>query len=38
MSLSIPQGMEISGTIQPAYEQILTPDALALVATLTRAF
>jgi malate synthase len=38
MSLSIPQGMEISGAIQPAYEQILTPDALALVATLTRAF
>jgi malate synthase len=37
MSLSIPQGMEISGAIQPAYEQILTPDALALVATLTRA-
>jgi malate synthase len=38
MSLSIPHGMEITGTIQPAYEQILTPDALALVATLTRAF
>ena len=38
MSLSIPQGMEITGTIQPAYEQILTPEALALVATLTRAF
>ena len=34
MSLSIPQGMEITGTIQPAYEQILTPEALALVATL----
>ena len=38
MSLSIPQGMEITGAIGPAYEQILTPDALALVATLTRAF
>jgi malate synthase len=38
MSVSIPQGMEISGAIPPAYEHILTPDALALVAKLTRAF
>jgi hypothetical protein len=30
--------MEITGEIKPGYEQILTPEALALVAKLTRAF
>jgi malate synthase len=36
--LSLPEGMQISGAILPAYAQILTPDALALVATLSRSF
>ncbi|MEC5216209.1 malate synthase [Actimicrobium sp. GrIS 1.19] len=36
--LSLPEGMQISGTILPAYAQILTPDALALVAKLSRSF
>jgi malate synthase len=36
--LQLPAGMEIKGEIKPGYEQILTPDALALVAKLTRAF
>jgi len=38
MSLTIPAGMQITGDIKPAYEQILVPDALALVARLARAF
>lgn len=38
MSLTIPAGMEITGAIAPGYERILTPDALALVARLSRAF
>ncbi|MDL2358133.1 MAG: malate synthase A, partial [Pseudomonadota bacterium] len=38
MSIATPAGMEITGDIQPGYEQILTADALALVAKLTRAF
>lgn len=36
--LTLPQGLEISGAIKPGYEQILTPEALALVAKLSRAF
>ncbi|MFC3109179.1 malate synthase A [Undibacterium arcticum] len=36
--LQLPSGMEIKGEIKPGYEQILTPDALALVAKLSRAF
>ena len=36
--LTLPAGMQISGEIKPGYEQILTPDALALVAKLSRAF
>jgi malate synthase len=36
--LSMPPGMEINGDIQPGYEQVLTTDALTLVAKLTRAF
>jgi len=30
--------MHISGQMQPGYERVLTPEALALVARLTRAF
>lgn len=37
-SLSLPAGMEIRADIKPGYEKILTPDALALVAKLARAF
>jgi malate synthase len=36
--LSMPAGMEIKAEIASGYEQILTPDALALIAKLTRAF
>jgi malate synthase len=36
--LKLPAGMEIKADIKPGYEQILTPEALALVATLCRAF
>ncbi|PWF42238.1 malate synthase A [Massilia glaciei] len=38
MTIAIPAGMEIKGEIKPGYAQILTPEALALVAKLTRAF
>ena len=37
-TLSVPTGMQITGEILPAYSSVLTPDALALVAKLTRAF
>src|SRR5258706_502938 len=36
--LTLPAGMEITGAIEPGYAEILTPDALALVAKLSRAF
>ena len=38
MSLTIPEGMQITGEIKPGYENILTPEALALVLKLARAF
>ena len=38
MTLATPAGMDIQADILPAYEQILTPAALDLVAKLTRAF
>jgi len=38
MSLKLPQGMTISGTIQPGFDAILTPEALAFVADLHRTF
>lgn len=38
MSIILPAGMEITGTIAPGFERILTPEALALVARLSRAF
>ena len=38
MSIATPAGMEIRAEIKPGYEQILTPQALELVAKLSRAF
>ena len=37
-TLSLPQGMQITGAIEPGFETILTPEALALVADLHRTF
>ncbi|HAT31514.1 MAG TPA: malate synthase A, partial [Janthinobacterium sp.] len=37
-TIATPAGMHISGQMQPGYERVLTPEALALVARLTRAF
>ncbi|QBQ97759.1 malate synthase A [Paraburkholderia pallida] len=37
-TLNLPQGMQITGEIQPGFETILTPEALELVAQLHRAF
>jgi malate synthase len=36
--MSNPQGVEIRAPLQPGFERILTPEALALVAKLHRAF
>ena len=38
MPLTLPPGVLISGPLAPGYETILTPDALAFVALLHRAF
>src|ERR1700759_5746312 len=38
MSLKLPQGMTISGAIQPGFETVLPPEALAFVADLHRTF
>jgi malate synthase len=38
MCVALPSGMNISGVITPEYAEILTPDALALVVKLHRAF
>ncbi|MGS0740632.1 malate synthase A [Glaciimonas sp. GG7] len=37
-AIQLPTGMEINGAMQAGYAEILTPDALALVAKLSRAF
>jgi malate synthase len=37
-TLSLPQGMHITGAIEPGFETILTPEALKLVVDLHRAF
>ncbi|HEU4460376.1 MAG TPA: malate synthase A [Methylibium sp.] len=37
-TLTLPAGMQITGAIQPGFETILTPEALAFVAKLHRAF
>src|ERR1039457_166278 len=36
--ITLPSGMEIKAEIKPEYRQILTPEALTLVAKLTRTF
>ncbi len=38
MSLDLPAGVAINGAVSDAFAQILTPEALALVATLHRKF
>ncbi len=38
MSIALPAGVQINAPILPGFETILTPDALALVAKLHRAF
>ncbi|WKB51022.1 malate synthase A [Eleftheria terrae] len=38
MSLPLPQGMQITGAIEPGFERILTLPALELVAKLHRSF
>ncbi len=38
MSITLPAGMQITGEIKPGYERVLTPEALALVAKLSREF
>ncbi|WP_176052549.1 malate synthase A [Paraburkholderia caribensis] len=37
-TLSLPQGMKVTGEIKPGFEAILTPQALELVASLHRTF
>ncbi len=37
-TLQLPEGMQITADIKPGFETILTPEALALVAKLHRAF
>jgi len=37
-SISIPGGVEVRGEVTPAFAEILTPDAVAFVAKLQRAF
>ncbi|MYN03732.1 malate synthase A [Pseudoduganella sp. DS3] len=38
MSITLPAGMQITGEIKPGFERVLTPEALALVAKLSRQF
>ncbi|WP_028102572.1 malate synthase A [Pseudoduganella violaceinigra] len=38
MSITLPAGMQITGAIKPGFERVLTPEALALVAKLSREF
>ncbi len=38
MALQLPAGMQITGDIKPGFDAILSPEALALVAKLARAF
>ena len=38
MSLTLPAGMQVTGTLTPEFAQLLTPEALAFVAGLHRAF
>src|ERR1700761_4727547 len=36
--LSLPKGVEITGSLGPRFDEILSPDALAFVAKLERTF
>ncbi|MCL4725009.1 MAG: malate synthase A, partial [Rhodocyclaceae bacterium] len=38
MSLNLPAGVQINAPIHPRFDEILTPEALAFVAKLHRAF
>ncbi|KRC01414.1 malate synthase A [Duganella sp. Root198D2] len=38
MSITLPAGMQITGEIKPGFERVLTPEALVLVAKLSREF
>jgi malate synthase len=38
MSQDYPAGLEVAGTVTPAFAEILTPEALRFVATLERTF
>ncbi len=38
MSLTLPPGLQINAAIQPGFETVLTPEALAFVADLHRTF
>ena len=38
MTIATPQGLEITAEIKPGFDKILTPEALELVAMLTRQF
>ncbi|MGJ9416277.1 malate synthase A [Massilia sp. CMS3.1] len=38
MTIATPQGLDISGEIKPGFDAILTPEALELIAMLTRKF
>ncbi|WP_373986740.1 malate synthase A [Duganella sp. BuS-21] len=37
-TITLPDGMQVTGDIKPGYETILVPEALALVAKLSREF
>jgi len=37
-AIATPPGMTLTGAMQPGFERILTPEALALVADLVRRF
>ena len=37
-SLELPKGMQIHGIVQPGYDDILTPDALAFIAELAKLY
>ena len=38
MSLNLPAGVQINAPLHPRFDEILTPEALAFVAKLHRAF
>ena len=38
MNLTLPQGVAVTGPLHPRFDEVLTHDALALVAKLHRAF